>query len=134
MRTRRQPLAFCFQRLHLVARVTLDQRATPLRYFDAFAQLEGVIVGDDDLRTAHLIEHVVGHDLSAGVIAVRIVRLQDAQPVLDRQAGRADQKPAREGLAAWPPHRIDRLPCNQHGHDRGLACAGRELRSAGSRH
>ena len=30
------------------------------------------------------------------VVAVRVVRLQDAQPVLDRDAGRDDQKAAGE--------------------------------------
>ena len=33
----------------------------------------------------------------------------------------------REPPAAGTAHRIDRLPRNEHGHDRGLAGAGREL-------
>ena len=37
------------------------------------------------------------------------------------------QESTREPLAAGTAHRIDRLPRNEHGHDRGLAGADREL-------
>ena len=49
------------------------------------------------------------------------------QPILDREARRTDQETAREGLAGWTTNRVYRLPGDQHGHDRGLAGAGREL-------
>ena len=38
-----------------------------------------------------------------------------------------DQKAARELLAAWAAHGVDRLPRDEHGHDSGLARAGGEL-------
>ena len=40
------------------------------------------------------------NQFAACVVAVRIVRLQDAQTILDREAGRDDQKAAGEVLAA----------------------------------
>ncbi len=101
--------------------------ASALGQLDALAQLEGVIVGDDDLGAVHVVEHVARDELAAGVVAVRIVRLQDAQPVLDRQAGRDDEKAAGEVLAARAAHGVDRLPGDQHRHDGGLARAGRQL-------
>ena len=42
------------------------------------------------------------------VVAVRVVRLEDAQAVLDREAGRDDEKAAREVLAAGPADGVDR--------------------------
>ena len=105
----------------------MQQRAAALGQLDALAQLEGVVVGDDDLGAVHVVEHVAGHEFAAGVVAVGIVRLQHAQAVLDREAGRDDQKAAREVLAAGPAHGVDRLPGDQHGHDGRLARAGGEL-------
>ena len=55
-----------------------------------------MIVGDDDLGPVHVVQHVAGNEFAAGVVAVGVVRLEDAQPVLDRQAGRDDEKAARE--------------------------------------
>jgi hypothetical protein len=53
--------------------------------------------------------------------------LEDAQAVSDRQAGCADEKTACEMFARLAPHRVDRLPCDDHGHDGGLACARRQF-------
>ena len=61
------------------------------------------------------------------VVAVRIVRLQDAQAVLDGDAGRDDQEAAGEVLAAGLADGVDRLPGDEHRHDGGLAGAGRQL-------
>ena len=76
-----------------------------------------------------------GHQLAAAVVAVRVVRLQHAQPVLDRDAGRDDEEAAREALAARAAHRVDRLPGDEHRHHGRLAGAGgelqREARSSG---
>ena len=47
-----------------------------------------------------VVEHVARDQLAAGVVAVRVVRLQDAQAVLDGEAGRDDQEAAGEVLAA----------------------------------
>jgi hypothetical protein len=41
-----------------------------------------VIVGDDDLGAVHIVEHVAGNEFAAGVVAVGIVGLEDAQSVL----------------------------------------------------
>lgn len=61
------------------------------------------------------------------VVAVGVIGLEDTQPILDRQARRADQEAACEMLAGRAPHRIDRLPSDKHGHDSGLPCAGGEF-------
>src|SRR5471032_2769810 len=42
------------------------------------AQLEDVVVGDDDLSPLHIGEHVTGDKFSAGVVAVGIVGLENA--------------------------------------------------------
>ena len=78
----------------------LEQRAAALRELDPLAQLEGVVVGDDDLGAVEVVEHVARDQLAAGVVAVRVVRLEDAQAVLDGQPGRDDQEATRELLAA----------------------------------
>ena len=99
----------------------------PLRELDPLAQLEGVVVGDDDLGPVDVVEHVAGHQLAARVVAVRVVRLEHAQAVLDREPGRDDEEAAREALALRPAHGVDRLPGDQHRHDGRLARAGGEL-------
>ena len=45
-------LAFGFERVQLVARAALEQRATAFGELHALAELEGVVVGDDDLGAA----------------------------------------------------------------------------------
>jgi hypothetical protein len=92
-------LAFSFLRVEVITRAALKQGAASRGKFDAFAKLEGVVVGDDDLGPIHIVEHVAGNKLTAGVVAIRIVGLEHAQAVFDRQAGRADQKAAREMFA-----------------------------------
>ena len=66
-----------------------------------------MVVGDDDLRPVDVVEHVVRHELAAAVVAVRVVRLQDAQAVLDREARRDDEEAAGEVLAAGPANGVD---------------------------
>ena len=105
----------------------LQQGAAALRQRQRLARHERVVVGDDDLRPLQVAEHVAGHELAAGVVAVRVVRLQHPEPVPDRDAGSDHQEPARESLAARPADRVDRLPGDDHRHDRGLAGAGGEL-------
>ena len=114
-------LAFGFGCNDFVAGTALEQLPPALGNIDALAQLEGVIVGDDDLGAAHVIEHIGRHQFPFLVVAVGVVRLQHAQPVLDGQAWCADQEAARELFAARATHRVDGLPGNQHGHYGGLA-------------
>ena len=83
-------LAFGFLRVQFLAAASLKELASAFGQVDALAQLEGVVVGDDDLGAVHVVEHVAGNEFAAGVVAVGIVGLEDAQPVLDRQAGGAD--------------------------------------------
>ena len=59
-----------------------------------------MVVGDDDLRPLDVVEHVAGHEFAAVVVAVGIVRLEDPQAIFDREAGRDDEKAAREVLTA----------------------------------
>ncbi len=61
------------------------------------------------------------------VVAVRVVRLEHAQAVLDGDAGRDDEEAAGEALALRPADGVDGLPGDEHGHDRGLAGAGGQL-------
>jgi hypothetical protein len=86
-----------------------------------------VVVGDDDLRLAHVAEHVVRHQLAVGVVAIRVVGLEDAQPIFDRQAGRSHEKAAREVGAPRMTLGVNRLPRDEHRHHGGLAGAGGEL-------
>ena len=60
------------------------------------AQLERVVVGDDDLGPLDVVQHVRRNQLAAGVVAVGVVRLEDTEPVLDGESRRDDQKAARE--------------------------------------
>jgi hypothetical protein len=120
-------LAFGFERIQFLADTTLQELPTALGQIEALARLEGVEVRDDDLRPVHIIEHVVRNDLAAGVVAVGIVGLQDAQPVLDRQAWCAHEESAGKMLASLAPRSVDGLPRDQHSHYGGLACACSEL-------
>ena len=45
------------------------------RSFSTKTRLEGVKIGNDDLRLVHRVEHVVRYNLAACVVAVGIVRL-----------------------------------------------------------
>ena len=116
-----QHLAFGFSGVQFVAGAALQQRSSARRHLDAFAQLEGVIVGNDDLGAVHVVEQVVGHEFAAGVVTVRIVRLEHAEPILDSQSGGDDQKAPGKVFAGGMADRVDRLPSDQHGHHSGLA-------------
>ena len=106
---------------------TLEEGAASLREGEGLAAHEGVVVGDDDLRAVEIAEHVGRHQLAAAVVAVGVVRLEHPQAVADGEARGDHQESAREPPAAGTAHRVDGLPRDEHGHDRGLAGAGREL-------
>ncbi len=120
-------LPFALQRVQRLADASLEQRAAALRQLDPLAALEGVVVGDDDLGAVDVIQHVGRDQLAARVVAVRVVRLQHAQAVLDGDARRDHEKAAGESLALRPPDGVDGLPGDQHGHDRRLARARGQL-------
>ena len=105
----------------------LQQGAGPLRKGLALAAAEGVVVRDHDARLTERIEEVGRGQLAFAVVAVRIVRLQHAQPVADRDAGSDDEETPREALAAGVTYGVDRLPGDDHRHHGGLAGSGREL-------
>ena len=67
------------------------------------------------------------HEFALAVIAVRVVRQQHLQSVLDGNPRRDDEESAREPVAAGMAHRVDGLPRDQHRHYCCLARAGREL-------
>jgi hypothetical protein len=90
-------------------------------------QLEGVVVGDHDLRPADVVEHVGRHELAGGVVVVGVVGLEHPKPVADREAGGDDEKATGEIPAAWPPHGIDCLPGDEHRHHGRLPGPGGEL-------
>jgi hypothetical protein len=118
-------LPFGFQRVQLRT-AALEQGTRALGEVDPLAQLEGVIVGQHDLRPVDVREHVAGDQLAALVVAVGVIGRHHAQPVANR-AGRDDEEAAREGLAVRVADGVDRLPGNQHRHDRRLAGAGRQF-------
>ena len=90
-----QHLPFGFQGLQRFA--SPAKQGTPtFGQWQAFTPLEGVKVGDDDLRLFQIGEHVAGNQLTALVVAVRIVGLQHAQAVPDGDARGDHQKAARE--------------------------------------
>ncbi len=105
----------------------LQKGAPDLVDFQQFLQLEGVVVRDDDLGLVDVLDHVAGNEFPRAVIAINVVREKDAQPILDRDAGRNYEEPARKEIAGWGPNRVHGLPGDQHSHDSRLASAGRHL-------
>ena len=77
-------LAFGFLRVERVTCPALQELTAALGKLDALAQLEGVVVRDDDLGPFDILEHVGGHKLAVDVIAVRVGGLEHAQAVFDR--------------------------------------------------
>ena len=53
------------------------------------------------LARFEVVQHVAGHEFAAGVVAVGVVRLEDAQAILDGEARRDDQEAARELACCW---------------------------------
>jgi hypothetical protein len=62
-----------------------------------------------------VIPHIARYEFTAGVVAVWVVGLQDAQAIFDGQARGDDEEPSAEVLAAGMAHRIDRPPPDEHG-------------------
>ncbi len=97
---------------------SLEQGAPAFREVDALAPHEGVVVGDDDPRLLDVVAHVIRHQLAAEVVVVGVIRLEYAEPILDRDARRDDEEAIREVLARGPAHRVYGLPSNQSSYRR----------------
>jgi hypothetical protein len=80
-----QHLPFGFERIERLA-AALQQRSAALRQLHALAELEGVIVGNDNLRPLQVAQHIAGHELAALIVAIGIVGLEHAQPVADGES------------------------------------------------
>ena len=80
-----------------------------------------MIVGDNQFGSLNIFQHVVWHQLPCEIIVFRVIGLQDAQAITNREARSHDQEAAGELLASGSPNRIDRLPRNKHGHHGGFA-------------
>jgi len=106
--------------------VALQIAARHLRHRQRFSVLEAVIVGDDDVGAPDLGQHFRRDDFTRVVVIARLAGLKDAQPVLDGDARRDDQKTTAEVLALLA-RGVDRLPGDEHRHDRRLAAARRHL-------
>ena len=77
-----------------------------------------MIICNDNFCFAEFGNQIAWHELALRVIAVRVVGLQHAQAVANRNAGRHNHKAARKFFARRIAQRIDGLPRNQHCHDR----------------
>ena len=91
------------------------------------AELEGVEVGDDDLRRAQVAAVLGRDDVEFPVVVVRVGRQQDAEPVADGDAGGDDEEGVGEPVVVRVAALVEHLPRDEHGHDDRLAAAGRHL-------
>ena len=105
----------------------LQQRAATLGEFKTLPRLESVEIGDNDLGLPYLRHHVLRHEFTVLVVAVRVVGLKHPQAVANRDAWSHNQKSLGKSIALRVPHRVDGLPGDQHGHDRGFSRPGRQL-------
>ena len=113
--------------LHRLAAPPFDRRTRATGHTDRLAELEGVVVGDHDLGAVQIGQQVRWDELATLVVGIGVVWLQHTQPVADRDAGCDDEEPTGEAPAARMSHGVDRLPRDQHRHDRRLTCARREI-------
>ena len=81
-------------------------------------------VGNGDLGLAQLVHQLRRHDLQGAVVVARIAGQQDPQPVADGNARGDDEKGVGESSVLFIRQLVQRLPGNEHCHDRGFAGAG----------
>ena len=101
----------------------MQESATAGGKLHALAEFEGVIVGDDDLGALHVFDHVLRHDLPMGVVAVRVIRLENPQSVFDGETWGDNEETFGEIFAVWATDCVYCLPGNEHCHDSCFACA-----------
>ena len=121
-----QHVAFGFGGVELAV-PAFQQRAADPGHVHFLAAFEGVVVGDDDFGAAEVGQHVGRHQLAGAVIAVGVVGFQNAQPVLDGDAGGDDQEASAEPASVGMADGVDGVPGDEHGHDGGFAAAGRHF-------
>src|SRR5450631_2500477 len=107
--------------------LTMPHSMASMREKSLMVHVEGVIVGNDDLRVVDVFEHVARHQFAVLIVAVRVIRLEHAESVFDGQTGGNDEEATGEILAAGTADGVDCLPGDKHGHDGGFACAGGQL-------
>ena len=73
-------------------------------------------VGHNNFGPTQIGQHIVGHQLAAGVVAIGVVRIQHPQAIPNGNAGGDNEKAPREATAAGMAHGIDGLPGDDHGH------------------
>ena len=113
-------LAFGFLRRNRRV-ATLQKRAPDLVDLQNLPKLERVVVGDDDFCLVDVVQHVAGNEFAGAIVAFDVAGQQDSQAVLDGDAGRDDEKAAREVVAGGRAYRVHGLPRDQHRHHGGLA-------------
>jgi hypothetical protein len=59
----------------VVTRASFEELLAAFGEFQPFAQLEGVVVGDDDLGLLQIVQEVGGNEFAGGVLVVGVVRL-----------------------------------------------------------
>ncbi|HJL60778.1 MAG TPA: hypothetical protein QF517_02385, partial [Pseudomonadales bacterium] len=103
-----------FLGLKIIATAACEELASAFGEFDAISQLECVVVCDDDFGAIHVCKHVGRDQFPVLVVAVRVVRLEHTQTILDGQTGSDDEKATTELFAARVTDCIDGLPRNEH--------------------
>ena len=118
---------------HLVGRLgehawlLAGERLGELRRLDLLPQLEGVEVGDDDLRSAEVVDAVRWHEVALAVVVLRVRRQQHPQAVPDGDPRRDDQEGVSEAAVLRVGRLVEGVPGDEHRHDHGLAGAGGHL-------
>ena len=93
-----QHLSFRLQGMQRITSPSLQERPPAFRDLHPFTELKGMVICDDDLCPFEVREHVRGDNLSTLVIAIRVVRQENAQAVTDGQTRCHHQKTAGEFL------------------------------------
>ncbi len=88
-----------------------------------------MIVCDHNFCAFEITQHVAGDQFSVFIVAIRIIWLQDAQPIANRQTRRNHQKATSKVRTPRPPDGVDSLPGDDHRHNRRFARAGRQFQS-----